>query len=75
MTDLHGQLFDFRRLLKGFGAPDTIDANTAAEDECKYVFIGDFVDRGALSLEVMMLLVAFKIRYPHRVFLLRCHFK
>jgi hypothetical protein len=49
-----GQLFDLRRLLKGFGAPDTIDFNTGwiEASTTNFVFIGDFVDRGALSLEV-----------------------
>jgi hypothetical protein len=37
----------------------------------KYIFIGDFVDRGALSLEVLFLLLALKVRTPADVFLLR----
>jgi hypothetical protein len=64
-------MHDLRRLLRGFGAPSDRRASTGLEDHCNYVFIGDFVDRGPLSLEVMALLLAFKVLYPTRVFLLR----
>ena len=64
-------MHDLRRLLRGFGAPNDFIASTGQEDRCNYVFIGDFVDRGPLSLEVMALLLAFKVLYPTRVFLLR----
>jgi hypothetical protein len=36
-----------------------------------YLFIGDFVDRGTYSLEVMTLLMCLKLRYPERIFLVR----
>ena len=64
-------MHDLRRLLRGFGAPSDRRASSGLEDHCNYVFIGDFVDRGPLSLEVMALLLAFKVLYPTRVFLLR----
>lgn len=66
-----GQMHDLRRLLRGFGAPNDFIASTGLEDRCNYVFIGDFVDRGPLALEVMALLLAFKVLYPTRVVLLR----
>ncbi|ELP90051.1 serine/threonine protein phosphatase 2A catalytic subunit alpha isoform, putative [Entamoeba invadens IP1] len=59
--DLHGQFHDFKEVFNiGGRLPDT-----------NYLFLGDFVDRGFHSIETASLVVALKVRYPHRVFLLR----
>jgi len=60
--DVHGQLYDVLHLLELTGKP--------SESHC-LLFNGDFVDRGSWSIEVIVLLFAYKWLYPHRVFLNR----
>lgn len=39
--------------------------------DTNYLFLGDFVDRGFHSVETFLLLLAFKVRYPDRITLIR----
>jgi diadenosine tetraphosphatase ApaH/serine/threonine PP2A family protein phosphatase len=65
--DLHGQFGDLMRLFAEYGSPSTV-GDIAYID---YLFLGDYVDRGAFSLETMSLLLALKVEYPDSVHLLR----
>lgn len=61
--DLHGSLFDLLRILKdGAFSPQGTD---------KYLFLGDYVDRGNFSLEIVTLLFALAVKFPGRFILLR----
>ena len=55
--DLHGQFGDLMRLFAEYGSPSTA-GDIAYID---YLFLGDYVDRGAFSLETMSLLLALKV--------------
>jgi serine/threonine-protein phosphatase PP1 catalytic subunit len=59
--DIHGQFPDLLRIFEAADPPPN----------GKFLFLGDYVDRGPMSLEVICLLLAFKVRYPHHIFLLR----
>ena len=67
--DIHGQYQDLMRFFEMWGEPkEGLGGDIVAID---YLFLGDYVDRGTLSLETICLLMALKIKYPDRFHLIR----
>ena len=60
--DIHGQLRDLRMSILSKGG---------RFGETTYLFLGDYVDRGEASLHCMAILMAAKVIYPAKVFLIR----
>ncbi|KAL7422248.1 serine/threonine protein phosphatase Pzh1 [Cryptotrichosporon argae] len=59
--DVHGQYADLIRMFEMCGFPP----------QANYLFLGDYVDRGKQSLETILLLLCYKIKFPENFFLLR----
>jgi serine/threonine-protein phosphatase PP1 catalytic subunit len=59
--DVHGQYTDLLRMFELCGFPPSSN----------FLFLGDYVDRGKQSLETILLLMCYKLKYPENFFLLR----
>lgn len=59
--DIHGQFYDLIKLLDLAGEVSTN----------KYLFLGDYVDRGSFSIEVLMILYTLKLNFPQNIFMIR----
>ncbi|KAK5992821.1 Serine/threonine-protein phosphatase PP-Z [Cladobotryum mycophilum] len=59
--DVHGQYTDLIRMFEMCGFPPMSN----------YLFLGDYVDRGKQSLETILLLLCYKLKFPENFFLLR----
>jgi protein phosphatase len=59
--DIHGNVDDLIRIFERIGYPP--DAN--------YLFLGDYIDRGTESVEVLLLLFTIKVLFPDHAYLIR----
>jgi len=60
--DIHGQFYDLMNIFNKNGLPSSTNP---------YLFNGDFVDRGAFSVECVLTLFGFKLLYPEKFHLAR----
>lgn len=60
--DIHGQFGDLINIFKRLGTPSKTN---------KYIFLGDYIDRGAQGIEVMLLLLCYKLIDTQSIVLLR----
>ena len=59
--DIHGNMKDLLLIFRNFGLPS----------DRKYLFIGDYVDRGMYSTPVISLLLALYLKYPNNLTLIK----
>ncbi|KAH8581779.1 calcineurin like phosphatase with 3x Efhand domains at N-terminus [Cryptosporidium sp. chipmunk genotype I] len=65
---IHGQLIDLLYFFENFSWPHFHRGDILS---MRYVFLGDYVDGGRFSLEVISILFSLKIMFPDKIFLLR----
>lgn len=59
--DIHGQIIDILRILKECDLPPNR----------RYLFLGDFIDRGFFSSETLILVLVLKVLFPTDVYIIR----
>jgi serine/threonine-protein phosphatase 2B catalytic subunit len=60
--DIHGQFFDMIHMFE-----KVVDVRA----HCKMLFLGDYVDRGIYSIEVLIFLFCLKLNNPKNIVMLR----
>ena len=59
--DIHGNIYDLLRIMNNNGYPP----------KTRYLFLGDYVDRGEYSVEVISFLLSMLVLFPEEITLLR----
>jgi protein phosphatase len=59
--DIHGNIDDLIRIFERLRYPPAM----------RYLFLGDYIDRGAFGTEVLILLFALKAKFPEHIYLIR----
>lgn len=60
--DVHGNISSILRIIEKIGYPS---------EDTKYILLGDYIDRGFYSLEVVLYLYILKLLFPSYIYLLR----
>ncbi|EFO17327.1 hypothetical protein LOAG_11179 [Loa loa] len=61
LGNIHGQFPDLVKMISKIGTPS----------RKRYLFRGDYVDRGQWNLGIVSLLMVYKVRYPKHLYILR----
>ena len=69
--DIHGQLFDLFQLFETCKRNEGTEKLDDLLKNKRFLFMGDYVDRGYQSMETFAFLAFLKVKYPENVYLLR----
>lgn len=70
-ADLHGNIKTLREMLNVLKEKGLLDDQYKCKENVQLVFLGDYVDRGGSSLDVLQLLIALKMENPNQVTLIQ----
>lgn len=69
--DIHGQYIDLINMFEHNGIPGESSCIGSDFVTSNYLFLGDYVDRGNQSIDVITMMLCFKIKFPETFFMLR----
>ena len=69
--NLNGQYEDLMRFFNHFGSPCNSELFDADIDMNDYLFLGNYIGRGTMQVEVLLVLFALKLKYFDQFHMLR----